>query len=145
MIDEINAQIKDAMKNQKRERLEALRFIKAKLLENKTSKAPTDEQSVVIAHYKQLKDALEAYPKDGEHYRKIEGEISVVMVWINRCPGRTSGDGTSASSIAPLRRCCKTCFTRGLRYSRKSIVNPVREQPLTPVHWRMRSTSDQSG
>lgn len=78
LFDTINEHIKDAMKAREKERLDALRYMKAMLIENKTSKAPKDEQEVVIGHHKKLSDSLSTYPADSEMAEKIKVEISHV-------------------------------------------------------------------
>ena len=75
MFERINEDIKNAMKEKNKDRLEALRFLKSQLIENKTSKAPKDEMDVVIAHIKKLKDSIEAYPAGHAQRAKIETEI----------------------------------------------------------------------
>ena len=52
MMDQINLDIKEAMKSKDKQRLNALRYLKSKLLENKTAKQPKAELDVVISHFK---------------------------------------------------------------------------------------------
>lgn len=63
MFDKVNNEIKESMKSGQKEKLEVLRMFKAKLIENKTSAKPKAEVDVAVAHYKQLKDSIEAYPE----------------------------------------------------------------------------------
>lgn len=58
-----------------KERLDALRYFKSMLIENKTSKAPIAEMDVLIKHVKKLKDSLESFPPENEIRKKTEREI----------------------------------------------------------------------
>ena len=78
MLDDINGQIKDAMKAKQKERLDALRFLKSKLLENKTAAKPKPELDVIVSHHKKLKDSLEHYQSDQTMMDKIQAEMAVV-------------------------------------------------------------------
>lgn len=62
MIDQINADIKTAMKAREKEKLQALRYLKSMLLENSTSKKPVADIDVVIKHNKKLNDSLVNFP-----------------------------------------------------------------------------------
>ena len=67
LFDTISEDLKSAMKQRQKVRLDALRYVKKLLIENKTSKKPRPEIDVMIAYNKQLSDSLEAYPKDSDH------------------------------------------------------------------------------
>lgn len=82
MFDRINQDIKAAMKAKETEKLQALRFLKSKLIENKTSKKPIAEQDVVIAYFKKTKDSLSAFPDGHEQKKKIEVELSFLEVYM---------------------------------------------------------------
>jgi uncharacterized protein len=75
MMDQLNQDIKVAMKAQEKERLAALRYLKSMLIENQTSKSPIAELDVAIKHVKKLKDSLESYPAENPMRAKIEAEI----------------------------------------------------------------------
>jgi uncharacterized protein len=75
MIDQLNQDIKEAMKAGEKDRLQALRYLKSMLIENKTSKAPIAELDVAIKHVKKLKDSVETYPADNPMRGKILDEI----------------------------------------------------------------------
>ncbi|MBG08921.1 MAG: glutamyl-tRNA amidotransferase, partial [Halobacteriovoraceae bacterium] len=48
MFDQVTSDIKEAMKAKEKERLNALRYLKSLLLENKTSGKPKPEIDVVV-------------------------------------------------------------------------------------------------
>ena len=78
MIDQITDDIKKAMIAKDKDRLDALRYFKSMLIENKTSKAPVAEMDVLIKHVKKLKDSLEAFPPENEVRKKTEKEIEIL-------------------------------------------------------------------
>jgi uncharacterized protein YqeY len=82
MLDRINADIKEAMKAKEKSRLEALRYLKSMLIENKTSKKPKAEMDVVIGHCKKLKDSIETYPEGNPQREKIAEEIKHLQVYL---------------------------------------------------------------
>lgn len=75
MMEQITEEIKKAMKAHDKDRLDALRYFKSMLIENKTSKAPIAEIDVLIKHVKKLKDSLENFPAENEIRKKTEREI----------------------------------------------------------------------
>ncbi len=82
MFERINNDIKDAMKNKQKDRLEVLRYLKAMLIENKTSKSPKAELDVVIGHHKKLKDSMDAYPEGSEQRTKISAELEFLSPYL---------------------------------------------------------------
>ena len=84
MMDQINSDIKKAMKNKEKERLNALRYLKSKLLENKTAKKPRPELDVVISHCKKLKDSIEAFPAGSDKRNEISRERSYLESYMPR-------------------------------------------------------------
>lgn len=82
LSDTINNDIKDAMIKKEKERTEALRYLKAMLIENKTSKTPIEEMDVLIKHVKKLKDSLVNFPEDNEVRLKTEREITFLSVYM---------------------------------------------------------------
>jgi uncharacterized protein YqeY len=82
MYEQINADIKEAMKAREKDRLEALRYLKAMLLENKVSKAPKPELDVIIAHVKKLEDSISVYPEGSEQQDKIKLEITFLKPYM---------------------------------------------------------------
>ena len=75
MMEQITEDIKKAMFAKDKDRLDALRYFKSMLIENKTSKAPIAEMDVLIKHVKKLKDSLENFPTENEIRKKTEREI----------------------------------------------------------------------
>ncbi len=75
MMEQITEDIKKAMYAKDKERLDALRYLKAMFIENKTSKAPIAEMDVLIKHVKKLRDSLESFPPENELRKKTEREI----------------------------------------------------------------------
>ena len=82
MFDRINEDIKTAMKAREKDRLEALRYLKAMLLENKVSKAPKPELDVIIAHVKKLADSISVYPEGSPQQEKIRIEITFLKPYM---------------------------------------------------------------
>jgi len=79
---QIEAHIKEAMKAQQKERLDAIRYLKAMLLENKTSKNPKGELDIAIAHKNKLSESLTHFPKDNPIYQKTLKEIEFISVYL---------------------------------------------------------------
>lgn len=83
MFEQITEDIKKAMFAKDKERLDALRYFKSMLIENKTSqKAPIAEMDVLIKHVKKLKDSLENFPPENEIRKKTEREIAVLSEYM---------------------------------------------------------------
>lgn len=82
MFEQVSNDIKDAMKNKQKERLDALRMLKSRLLENKTSKKPIPEQEVAIKYCKMLKDSLEQFPEGSEMHTKVEIELKFLSPYL---------------------------------------------------------------
>ena len=83
MFDQITEDIKKAMFAKDKERLDALRYLKSMLIENKTSKtAPIAEMDVLIKHVNKLKDSLESFPPENEVRKKTEREIIILSEYM---------------------------------------------------------------
>jgi uncharacterized protein YqeY len=82
MLDQINADIKNAMKAKDKVKLQTLRYIKSMLTENATSKKPIAEMEVVIKHHKKLKEAIDMYPDGHEMKLQAENEIKIVEEYL---------------------------------------------------------------
>ena len=82
MIDQLNEDIKSAMKASEKDKLAALRYLKSMLIENKTSKAPIAEVDVAIKHVKKLKDSLDSYPAENPMVEKIKAEIQFLEPYL---------------------------------------------------------------
>ncbi len=82
MFELITEDIKKAMFAKDKDKLDALRYFKAMLIENKTSKTPIAEMDVLIKHVKKLKDSLENFPEGNEIRLKTEKEIEVLSFYM---------------------------------------------------------------
>lgn len=82
MMEQITEDIKKAMFAKDKDRLDALRYLKAMLIENKTSKAPIAEMDVLIKHVKKLRDSLENFPEGNELRAKTEKEIAALAEYL---------------------------------------------------------------
>ncbi len=82
LSETINNDIKDAMIKKEKERLEALRYLKAMLIENKTSNKPIEEMDVLIKHVKKLKDSLQTFPEGNEIRAKTEREVVFLSIYM---------------------------------------------------------------
>lgn len=82
LMEQVNNDIKEAMKAKQQDRLDALRMLKAEFIKNNTASKPTDELSVTVAHVKRLQDSLEMYQAQTEAHDKILKELEVVKVYL---------------------------------------------------------------
>lgn len=83
MFEQITEDIKKAMFAKDKERLDALRYFKSMLIENKTSKtAPIPEMDVLIKHVKKLRDSLESFPPENEVRKKTERELLILSEYM---------------------------------------------------------------
>ena len=82
MLDRISQDIKEAMKARDADRLNVLRMIKSRLIENKTATKPRAELDVIIQYHKQLKDSLGEYPKGSPQQQSIEAELKVISPYL---------------------------------------------------------------
>jgi uncharacterized protein YqeY len=82
LMEQVNNDIKEAMKAKQQFRLDALRMLKAEFIKNNTSVKPIDELSVTIAHNKRLQDSLEMYQAGTEAHDKILQEMEVLKTYL---------------------------------------------------------------
>ena len=82
LMEQVNNDIKEAMKAKQQDRLDALRMLKAEYIKNNTAAKPTDELSITISHAKRIQDSLEMYQKGTPAYDKIVAEMEVVKVYL---------------------------------------------------------------
>ncbi|MCO4792070.1 MAG: GatB/YqeY domain-containing protein [Bacteriovoracaceae bacterium] len=82
MLDQINDDIKSAMKSKDKEKLQALRYIKSMLTENKVAKKPIPEIEVVIKYHKKLNDSLSMYPDGHEMKEQASKEIKILETYL---------------------------------------------------------------
>jgi uncharacterized protein len=82
MMEQVNNDIKEAMKSKQQERLDALRMLKAEFIKNNTSPKPTDELTVTVAHAKRLQDSLEMYQAGSDAHHKILKELEVIKAYL---------------------------------------------------------------
>lgn len=82
LMDQVNNDIKEAMKAKQQERLDALRMLKAEYIKNNTAPKPTDELSVTVAHAKRLSDSLEMYQAGTDAHNKILKELDVIKAYL---------------------------------------------------------------
>ncbi len=82
LFEKITDDIKQAMIAKDKDRLDALRGLKALMIENKTSKAPISELDVVINCVKKLKGSLDAFPEGHAIRVKTEKEIEILSLYM---------------------------------------------------------------
>ena len=82
LMEQVNNDIKEAMKAKQQERLDALRMLKAEYIKNNTAAKPTDELSVTVAHNKRLQDSLEMYAAGSDAHNKILKEMEVIKAYL---------------------------------------------------------------
>lgn len=100
MMEQITDDIKKAMLAKDKERLDALRYLKAMFIENKTAKAPIAEMDVLIKHVKKLRDSLENFPPENEIRKKTEREILVLADYLPKQLSETEVKAFIAEIIA---------------------------------------------
>ncbi|RLA62716.1 MAG: GatB/YqeY domain-containing protein [Epsilonproteobacteria bacterium] len=82
MFNRINEDIKTAMKAKDKGRLDAIRYLKAMLIENKVSKSPKPELDVVVSYVKKLKDSIGLFPEGSDQRAKTELEITFLTPYM---------------------------------------------------------------
>jgi uncharacterized protein YqeY len=82
LFDQITEDIKKAMFAKEKEKLDALRGLKAMMIENKTAKAPIAEMDVLINCVKKLKGSIDSFPEGHELRLKTEREILTLSVYM---------------------------------------------------------------
>ena len=82
MFEKITEDIKQAMLRKDKDSLDAFRYLKSMLIENKTSKNPVPEMDVVIRHVKKLKESLESFPEGNPVRLKTEREIEILKAYM---------------------------------------------------------------
>lgn len=82
LMDQVNNDIKEAMKAKQQDKLDALRMLKAEFIKNNTAAKPTDELSVTVAHAKRIQDSLEMYQAGTPAHDKIIKELEVVKAYL---------------------------------------------------------------
>jgi len=82
MYERINEDIKTAMKAREKAKLDALRYLKAMLMENKVSKSPKPEQDVIISHYKKLEDSIAVFPEGSDQRAKVVVELTFLKPYM---------------------------------------------------------------
>lgn len=80
--EQINDEIKSAMKAKDKTRLNAVRYLKKLFIENDTSSKPTTEENIVISYAKKTKDSLSLYPADSDQYKEILAEVAVLSEFL---------------------------------------------------------------
>lgn len=82
LMDQVNNDIKEAMKAKQQEKLDALRMLKAEYIKNNTAAKPTDELSVTVSHNKRLQDSLEMYQAGTDAHSKILKEMEFIKAYL---------------------------------------------------------------
>lgn len=82
LMEQVNNDIKEAMKAKQQERLDALRMLKAEFIKNNTSPKPTDELSITIGHNKRLQDELTMYAAGTDAHNKIVREMETIKAYL---------------------------------------------------------------
>ena len=82
MLDQINLDIKSAMKNKEKEKLQALRYLKSMLMENSTSKKPQPELDVIVRHHKKIKESISSYPESHQMREEAIQELKFVEAYL---------------------------------------------------------------
>lgn len=100
LFEKITEDIKQAMFAKDKEKLDALRGLKALMIENKTSKAPVSEMDVVINCVKKLKGSLDAFPAGHDLRTKTEREIEILTVYMPKQLSETEVSDIIKSIIA---------------------------------------------
>lgn len=97
IMDKVNNGIKESMKAGQKDRLNALRFLKAKLIENNTSSKVLPELDVVVAHVKKMKDSLTEFPEGNAIRQQTERELTYLQEFM---PAQMSEDDVKKLILA---------------------------------------------
>lgn len=100
--EKVSSEIILAMKAKDKVRLNALRYLKKLLIENETAKAPIIDIDVAISYAKKLKESLDHFPKDGEHYQNTQAEINVLSEFLPQALGEEEVRTFIAEIVANL-------------------------------------------
>jgi uncharacterized protein YqeY len=82
MFEKITEDIKQAMLRKDKDSLDAFRYLKSMLIENKTSKTPIPEIDVAIKYVKKLKESLDSFPIGNPIRLKTEREIEILKIYM---------------------------------------------------------------
>ena len=82
LIDQLAEEIKQAMKDKDKEKLNALRYLKAMLMENKVAAKPVDETDVVVRLSKKIKETIESFPTGDGRRTQAQQELSYVESYL---------------------------------------------------------------
>lgn len=109
LFDQINSDIKDAMRAKEKEKLNALRNIKKMLIEAKTAKGGSDEladdvaQKVIMKLAKQGRDAADIF-KSQDREDLAEEELAQVAVYEAYLPEQMSDEELTAAVKAIIEK-----------------------------------------
>ncbi len=82
LMDVISEDIKSAMKNREKERLEALRYLKKLLIDNNVSPKPLPEIDVISSYSKKMAGSIDSFPAGHEQVTKIKNELEFIKVYL---------------------------------------------------------------
>lgn len=82
LLDQLAAEIKEAMKEKDKEKLNALRYLKAMLMENKVAAKPVDEMDVVVRLSKKIKETIDSFPTGDERRAQAQQELIYVEQYL---------------------------------------------------------------
>jgi uncharacterized protein len=82
LFEQVNSDIKNAMKSKQKEKLEALRYLKSLFLQNNTSTKPQPELDILVSHCKKLKDSIKSFPEGNEQIAKVNAEVEFLKVYM---------------------------------------------------------------
>ncbi len=80
ILEKLNQEIKQAMKNKDSFRITSLRYIKALMQNNSFSKFPTTEQNILLSHLKKMQSNLEFY--EGSSLENLKKEILIIKEFL---------------------------------------------------------------
>ncbi len=84
LLDQLASEIKEAMKEKDKEKLNALRYLKAMLMENKVAAKPVDELDVVVRLSKKIKETIDSFPTGDERRAQAQQELGYVEQYLPR-------------------------------------------------------------
>jgi len=102
MIEQLNNDIKTAMKSKDKVKLDALRYLKSMLMENATSKSPSPELDVVVKQQKKLQEAIDMYPVGHDLRDKAVAELAVVAEYLPKPLSKDEVEGIIKTIISGL-------------------------------------------
>lgn len=97
--------LKQALKNQDKDLTGVLRMLISAIQYGQTAAKPVSEFDAVLSYRKQLRDALDMFPKGSENHTKTQSELIIVERYMPKAP--TSAELLAIISDRVAKTLCK--------------------------------------